>query len=258
MKIFSNQNTKVKEIIKLQQKSRERKKLGLFVVEGIQENILALKNEFSPVSFFVYDDLFKDALKLNKTDIFHISKEIFDKIAYRKTTGGIVGVYRTKEFDIKTLKRDNLLLVVLESVEKPGNLGAILRTCDAAKVDAVIVCDAKVDFFNPNVIRSSVGTIFTQKIINLDKNDVLSFCENNEIQILSTFLREDTHDIYTVNLTPSTALVFGTEAEGLSNFWHEKATKTIKIPMNGQVDSLNVSNAVAVSVFESYRQRNSC
>lgn len=256
MEISSSQNKKIKQLTKLQQKSRERKKLQLFVVEGVQENRLAISNGFEAVQFFVCHEIFDAVIPLPKVDTFSVSKEMYEKIAYRSTTGGILGVYKTKVFELKDLKTlENPLLVVLEAVEKPGNLGAILRSCDAAKVDAVIVCDPKADFFNPNVIRSSVGTVFTQKIITTETSEFLNFCTENQIQTLATYLRDDTWNLYDVDLTQPSALIFGTEAVGLSDIWSQKATKTVKIPMLGQVDSLNVSNAVAVCVFEAVRQR---
>lgn len=256
MEISSAQNQKVKQLIKLQQKSRERKSQNLFVVEGLQENRLALQNGFTAVQFFICTEFFKMEFDLPNAEIYPVTKSVFEKIAYRTSTGGIIGVYKTKTFDVETLNSiKNPIIVVLEAVEKPGNLGAILRSCDAAKVDAVVVCDPKADFFNPNVIRSSVGTVFTQKIITTEIDEFLSFCTENNIQTLATYLRDDTINLYKTNLTQPTALIFGTEATGLSNIWAEKATSTVKIPMLGQVDSLNVSNAVAVCVFEAVRQR---
>ena len=256
VQITSTQNAKIKQLIKLQQKSRERKSTNSFVVEGLQENRLALANGFKPKQFFVQENLYDDSLALTKVETYQVTREVFDKIAYRSTTGGIVGVYETRHFDLDSLKeKANPLIVVLEAVEKPGNLGAILRTCDAAQVDAVIVCDRLVDFFNPNVIRSSVGTLFTNTLISCEKEDLMKFCQKNGISVYATFLREDTQSLYDVNLKKSSALVFGTEATGLSEFWAENADATIKIPMLGQVDSLNVSNAVAISVYEAVRQR---
>lgn len=256
VQITSLQNTKVKQLTKLQQKSRERNKSGTFVVEGIQENRLALENNFEPTQFFVQPEIFKNALELPNAEVFEVNQEVFNKIAYRNSTGGIVGVYKSKNFDLAQLiDKVNPLLVVLEAVEKPGNLGAILRTCDAAQVDAVIVCDRLVDFYNPNVIRSSVGTVFTNKLIGCDKTEVVDFCQKNNLAMYATFLREDTKSLYEVGLNEASAIIFGTEATGLSDFWAEHATQTIKIPMLGQVDSLNVSNAVAVCVYEAVRQR---
>ena len=256
MEISSIQNNKIKNLIKLSEKSRDRKREGLFVVEGIQENRLALKNDFEPVQFFVQEEIFQAQLQLPYKEYYAVSRQVYDKIAYRSTTGGIVGVYKSKSFKLADLKlKENLLLTVLEAVEKPGNLGAVLRSADASASSAVVICDSKVDFYNPNVIRSSVGTVFTNTLISCGKEELTDFCKVNQIQILATYLRPDTVNLFDSDLKIPTAIVFGTESDGLSDFWAEKADQTIKIPMLGQVDSLNVSNAVAVCLFEAVRQR---
>ncbi|MRJ10443.1 RNA methyltransferase [Ornithobacterium rhinotracheale] len=262
MLISSVQNQKIKDLIKLQQKSRDRKKTGLLVAEGVQENLLALQNGFEAESFFVCPDFFSDEelkQKLPENQIFEITQEIFEKIAYRKTTGGILGVYKQKLNDLQDLKHiENPLIVVLEQVEKPGNLGAILRSADAAGADAVVVCDERADLFNPNAVRSSVGTIFTNRLIATTPQELAHYCKQRQIQILATFLRDDTRDLFACQMKAGTALIFGTEATGLSDFWLNEATHTLKIPMLGKVDSLNVSNAVAVCLYEAVRQRRSC
>lgn len=255
MEISSFQNPKIKQLLKLQQKSRERSKINQFVVEGVQENRLALMNDYKPVQWFVCEPIFQNQFKLQEGNVYYVSKEIFEKIAYRQTTGGLVGIYESKSFNLEHIKKENPLMVVLEAVEKPGNLGAILRSCDAAQVDAVVICDRKVDFYNPNVIRSSVGTVFTNTLVATDKETLVEFCKTRGIQMLSTFLRDDTISLYQTQLNQPTALVFGTESTGLSNDWLSYSNQTIKIPMLGQVDSLNVSNAVAICVFEALRQR---
>jgi TrmH family RNA methyltransferase len=174
----------------------------------------------------------------------------------RKSTGGIIGVYKTKSSTLTDLQLpENALVVVLEAVEKPGNLGAVLRTGDGAKVDAVIVCDETVDFFNPNVIRSSVGTLFTNQIASASKEAVLEFLKSHSIQVVSTFLRDETKNLYETDFTKSSAIILGTEATGLSDFWADHSDSLIKIPMLGFVDSLNVSNAAAICVYEAVRQR---
>lgn len=256
MQIESLQNPRIKNLIKLQEKSRERKAQGLFLVEGLQENDLALKGGFEAVEFYICDAIFQNQIDLGQTKQFDITKAIFEKLAYRKSTGGIIGVYKTKSTQLNDLKLPkNALIVVLEAVEKPGNLGAILRTADGAKVDAVLVCDETVDFYNPNVIRSSVGTLFTNQIASGSKENVLNFLKNQNINIVSTFLREDTKNLYDTDFTQSSAIVLGTEATGLSDFWADESDVLIKIPMLGFVDSLNVSNAAAICVYEAVRQR---
>ncbi len=253
----SLQNPKIKNLLKLQEKSRERKKQGLFVVEGTQENQLALEGGFEPVEFFICPDIFTNSFEIKTSIQNEVSKALFEKIAYRSTTGGIIGVYHVKTKELSDVRLpENALIVVLESVEKPGNLGAVLRTCDGAGVDLVVVCDPLVDFFNPNVIRSSVGTVFTNQLVSTSKEELVNWLKKEKIQILSTFLNENTKSLYDINFSKGSALVFGTEAFGLSEFWVKNSDELIKIPMNGKVDSLNVSNAAAICIYEAVRQKN--
>jgi len=257
MQIESAQNPKIRNLLKLQEKSRERKKQGLFVVEGIQENKLALSSGYEPEEFFVCEPIFNNALDFSEFKTFNITPALFEKIAYRGTTGGITGIYKTKSFDLKEIKLpENALIVILEAVEKPGNLGAVLRTCDGANVDLLIVCDPLADFYNPNVIRSSIGTVFMNQTVSEEKEKVVDWLRQNKIQVVSTFLREETKDLYEINLNKSSAIVLGTEAFGLSDFWAENSDILIKIPMNGKADSLNVSNAAAICIYEAFRQKN--
>ncbi|MGV0832850.1 TrmH family RNA methyltransferase [Empedobacter brevis] len=256
MLIESLQNPRIKNLLKLQEKSRERKSQNLFIVEGTQENELALKGGYEAVEVYICEDIYIKSIDFDQAKIFTITKQVFEKLAYRKSTGGIVGVYKTKSSSLTDLQLpEKPLIVILEAVEKPGNLGAVLRTGDGAKVDAVIVCDETVDFFNPNVIRSSVGTLFTNQIASANKEAVLAFLQSNHIQVVSTFLREETKSLYETDFNQSSAIVLGTEATGLSDFWADYSDSLIKIPMLGFVDSLNVSNAAAICVYEAVRQR---
>jgi len=256
MQIESLQNQKIKNLLKLQEKSRERKNQGLFIVEGTQENELAINGGYEAVEIYICEDIYDSNIKFGNPRRFEITTAIFEKLAYRKSTGGIIGVYKTKASNLEDLNLpENPLVVVLEAVEKPGNLGAVLRTGDGAKVDAVIVCDETVDFFNPNVIRSSVGTLFTNQIASASKEAVLAFLKEKNIQVVSTFLRDETISLYDAKFTLGSAIILGTEATGLSDFWADNSDALIKIPMLGFVDSLNVSNAAAICVYEAVRQR---
>ncbi|HCC93493.1 MAG TPA: RNA methyltransferase [Flavobacteriaceae bacterium] len=256
MLIESLQNPRIKNLLKLQEKSRERKNQGLFIVEGTQENELAIKGGYEAVEIYICEDIYNKSIDFGQAKVFTITKQVFEKLAYRKSTGGIIGVYKTKSSTLTDLQLpENALVVVLEAVEKPGNLGAVLRTGDGANVDAVIVCDETVDFFNPNVIRSSVGTLFTNQIASASKEAVLDFLKSKNIQVVSTFLREETKNLYETDFTKSSAIILGTEATGLSDFWADNSAVLIKIPMLGLVDSLNVSNAAAICVYEAVRQR---
>ena len=256
MQIESLQNQKIKNLLKLQEKSRERKNQGLFIVEGTQENELAIKGGYEAVEIYICEDIYESNIKFGNPRRFEITRAIFEKLAYRKSTGGIIGVYKTKASKLEYVNLpENPLVVVLEAVEKPGNLGAVLRTGDGAKVDAVIVCDETVDFFNPNVIRSSVGTLFTNQIASASKEEVLAYLQERNVQVISTFLRDETISLYEANFTSGSAIILGTEATGLSDFWADNSEALIKIPMLGFVDSLNVSNAAAICVYEAVRQR---
>lgn len=257
MQIESLQNPKIKNLLKLQEKSRERKKQGLFVVEGIQEVELALKSGFEVNEFFICESIFQNQISISKSQTKFVAEALFEKIAYRGTTGGIVGIFKIKKNDLSEIKlSDNALIVVLESVEKPGNLGAILRTCDGAGVDALLICDPLLDFYNPNVIRSSVGTIFTNQFAAEKKENIINWLKLNKIQIISTYLRDDTKSLYDVDFKGKSAIVLGTENSGLTEDWLENSDFLVKIPMNGMVDSLNVSNAAAICIYEAIRQKN--
>lgn len=256
MYIESAQNQRIKNLIKLQQKSRERKNQGVFLVEGFQENDLALKAGFEAVEFYICDEIFDGSIDLNNYKVFKLSPALFEKLAYRKTTGGILGMYKVKENSLNDIQlKDRALVVVLESIEKPGNLGAVLRTCDAAGVDLLIVCDPLVDFYNPNVIRSSVGTVFTNQIAVANQEEVVDWLKLNQVKIYSTYLRDDTKNLYAIDFREKIALILGTENSGLSDFWLEVSDDLIKIPMHGKVDSLNISNAAAICIYEAVRQK---
>lgn len=180
---------------------------------------------------------------------------MFNKIAYRESTGGIIALAEQKQHQLSDLiLGKNPLLLILEGVEKPGNLGAMLRTADAAAVEAVIICDERVDFYNPNVIRSSVGCVFTNQIAASPSDKTIHWLKQNNIQILCTYLKAST--IYTeVDFTKPSAIVMGTESLGLSEQWIENSTRNLIIPMQGKIDSMNVSTAAAVVIFEASRQR---
>jgi len=160
-----------------------------------------------------------------------------------------------KHFSLDTLQLpEKPFIIVLESVEKPGNLGAILRTADAAGVDAIIVCDPQTDFYNPNVIRSSIGCIFTKQVIACGSKEALQWMKQKDIRIFATDLAASEW-YHETDFTQPSAIVMGTEADGLTNFWLRNADSRIKIPMRGYIDSLNVSVSTAVITFEAMRQR---
>ncbi len=257
MFIESLKNSKIKELLLLQQKQKERKIKNLFLVEGIQENRWAIDSFFTVQEFFVCETIFNNQLILpTDTKISFLSKPVFEKIAYRKTTGGIIGLYKTKALELENLElKKNPVIVILESLEKPGNLGAILRSAEACGVDAIILSDSLIDLYNPNVIRSSVGTAFLIPVVSSTKANIKAWLKQNKINSYATFLSNTSQSLYNFDYTEPTAFVFGTESTGLDKEWLDFCSHKIIIPMSGKIDSLNVSNACSICVFEAMRQR---
>ena len=253
MLIESLQNEKIKYISKLLSDNRFRKKSGVFLVEGKQENKSAQKFGYQLESLYIAPDIYDEEISNEKVEL--ISAKIYEKLAYRGNVEGIIGIYKVKENQLENLKiKTNSIIIVVEGVEKPGNLGAILRSCEAFGIAAVIVTDTKVDFYNPNVIRSSVGCIFGMNIFNARNEETIEFLEKNNFQIFTTIMSKDATMIHTKNLSEKSALIFGTEHSGLSKFWENKG-ENILIPMAGTIDSLNLSNAVAIVCYETLRQK---
>ena len=258
--ITSVQNPYIKSLVLLQEKSKERKKTGTFLIEGIREIELALKGgyELETVLFLPEINPEEQILKLvgNNTQLIEISKEVYQKLAYRDTTEGILAVAKSKSFSLSDLKLpENPLILVAEAPEKPGNIGAMLRTADAANLDAVIIANPKSDMYNPNIVRSSVGCIFTNQIAVGSTSEIIDFLKENKIDFYAATLQNST-SYHVQDYTTSTALVVGTEATGLSQEWRDNATQNIIIPMQGEIDSMNVSVAAAILIFEAKRQRN--
>lgn len=260
LQITSLQNAKVKEVALLKEKSRERKKKKRFILEGERELSLALAGNYELDSIFYNPDIFKDSNFINSLncDVYEVTKEIYNKIAYRETTEGILGVLKTKEHELERFKFENNspLIVVAEAPEKPGNIGALLRTCDAANVDLVIIANPRTDLYNPNIIRSSVGTVFTTNVATGNTNEVLNFLTKNNVSIYCAELNAS-ENYHLKDYKSASAIVVGTEATGLSQEWlsHPK-TQNIIIPMQGKIDSMNVSVAASIIIFEAKRQRN--
>lgn len=256
--ITSAQNSFIKSLILLQEKAKARKQSGTFLIEGIREIELAIKGNYEIetilICFEVIDKSFNPSI-FQSLNTIEISKEVYQKLAYRDTTEGIIAVAKTKSHQILDLQLpENPLILVMESIEKPGNIGAMLRTCDAAKVDAVIIANPKTDLYNPNMVRSSVGCLFTNQIATASTEETIAFLQQNNINFYSATLQNST-PYHTQNFTKPTALVVGTEATGLTEPWREKATQNIIIPMQGEIDSMNVSVAAAILLFEAKRQR---
>jgi RNA methyltransferase, TrmH family len=264
--VTSAQNQKIKELLALQEKSRARKAAGLFVVEGRRELGHCLDAGFVPRTLFIcgeilteeeLNDLLGKAERLNpKVGVIQIPYELYGKIAYREGTEGVIA-----EIEVKERTLDNLelgtdpLVIVLESVEKPGNLGAVLRSADAAGADAVIICDPLTDLYNPNLIRASIGAVFSRQVAVASSEEAIAWLKRKNIQILTAQL-QDSVLYYDTDMKKATAIVMGTESTGLTDIWRKAADVHIRIPMLGALDSLNVSVSAAILLFEAVRQRN--
>ncbi len=258
--ITSPQNPLIKEILVLQEKSRARKKSGLFIIEGKREITLALKGAYILEKVLFCPAIFNEgeleAFQILPENCIEIPIEIYKKIAQRGSTEGIIALAKSKELSLNSIVlKDNPLILVAEAPEKPGNIGALLRTADAANVDAVLIANPKTDLYNPNIIRSSVGCVFTNQIATGSTTEILSFLKGKNISMYCATLLASENYI-NQNFTTPTAIVVGTEATGLSQEWITNATQNIKIPMQGEIDSLNVSVSAAILIFEAKRQRN--
>jgi RNA methyltransferase, TrmH family len=258
--ITSLQNPRIKQIVQLS-KARERKAQGLTIVEGAREIELALKAGLVPEVIYVCPSLYSrsdyqgllDQIPQQKQ--IPISQPVFEKVAYREGSDGLIALFQPGSHRLKNLSLpDKPFIIVLEAVEKPGNLGAVLRTADAAKADAVIVCDPSTDLYNPNVIRSSVGCLFTVPIAVCTSEECLNWLHQAGIKSFAAELTASNW-YHECNFKEASAILMGTEADGLTDFWLKHADARIKIPMRGVIDSLNVSVSTAILTFEAMRQR---
>ena len=254
--ISSAQNPKIKLLLELQQKSAERRKHGLFVVEGRREVERCINNGYQVDTLFWCPEIFGDEEPVvDGARIFQVSADIYNKVAYRGGTEGVIAEVVAQQHTLDGLQlQKRPLVVVLESVEKPGNVGAILRSADASHVDAVIVCDPQCDLYNPNIIRASVGAFFNVPTVACTSEECIQWLKSHDIQILTAQL-QDSHYYYETDMSRATAIVMGTESTGLTDKWRQAANAHIKIPMLGIGDSLNVSVSAAILMFEAVRQR---
>lgn len=258
--ISSLQNPFIKNLIQIKEKSRARKKAGIFLIEGRREIVLAIKGGYELETILYNSEIISEdqinELSNQQTDIIEISKDVYQRLAHRDKTEGVLAVAKSKSHDLSDLKltSKNLLILVAEAPEKPGNIGALLRTADAANIDAVIVANPKSDLYNPNIIRSSVGCLFTNQIAIGMTSEIIEFLKENNVNIYCAALQAS--KLYTSrDYTKSTAIVMGTEATGLSEEWLKNSKQNIIIPMQGEIDSMNVSVAAGILIFEAKRQR---
>lgn len=260
--ISSTQNAMIKEVVQLKEKSRARKSTKQFIIEGKRELSLAVKGGYE-IERILFDskiisiEVIEKLMNTDNTELIEITSEVYEKIAYRSTTEGVIAVAKSKELSLQSIQFNTTtpLVLVAEAPEKPGNIGALLRTADAANVDAVIIANPKTDLYNPNIIRSSVGCVFTNQIAIGTTSEIIEFLKNNKINTYSAALKDNAENYHLQNFSEATAIVVGTEATGLSVEWLENSIKNIIIPMQGEIDSMNVSVAAGILIFEAKRQR---
>jgi RNA methyltransferase, TrmH family len=256
--LTSLQNPFIKSLVLLNEKAKARQQTGAFLIEGQKEISLAFKGGYEIETILFYPEICSEN-ELRKwsssAELIEITKEIFEKLAYRDTTEGVIGIAKSKDLNLSKLKLSpNPLILIAEAPEKPGNIGALLRTADAAKLDAVIIANPKGDLYNPNVVRSSIGCLFTNQIATGTTSEIISFLKEHKIAIYCATL-QNANSYTAEDYTIPTALVVGTEATGLSQEWRDAATKNVIIPMQGEIDSMNVSVSAAILIFEAKRQR---
>jgi TrmH family RNA methyltransferase len=253
--ITSLQNPRIKQIVKLRDDKKQRQHEGLMLVEGYDEISLALDAGHLPLTIFNAPELIRRQMRGTSAETLTVSPAVFEKMSQRENPDGWLAIFPIPRVSLEDLKLSNSPLIILaEAIEKPGNLGAILRTADAARVDAVLVCDPRVDAYSPNVVRASRGTVFTVPVVETKGTQALDYLQQRGIQILAATPSakvEYTH----LDLRGPLAVAVGTEDLGLSTLWMDHADTRVKIPMMGKVNSLNVSIATALIVYEVMRQR---
>ena len=255
MDITSLQNPRVKQIVKLREDKKQRQREGLMLVEGFDEIALALAAGYVPRTMLVAPTLARRQMEPVAAETLTVSAAVLEKISYRENPDGWLALFPIPRVSLDDLKLNpSPLIVVAESLEKPGNLGAVLRTADAAHVDAVLVCDPRVDAYSPNVVRASRGTIFTVPVVETKSTQGLVWLQRRGIRIVAA--TPSAEDEYTrQDLRGPLAVAVGTEDEGLTALWMNHADAKVKIPMMGKVNSLNVSIATALMIYEAVRQR---
>ena len=261
--ITSVQNSFIKELAQLKEKSRLRKQTQTFLIEGLREISLAIQGNYviqtilAATSIINNEAIEKLLDSVNyQIEVIEISNDIYQKLALRESTEGILAVAKSKDLSLNSIvfKNENPLILVAEAPEKPGNIGALLRTADAAGIDAVLIANPKTDIYNPNIIRSSIGCVFTTQIATGTTSEIISFLKEHNINIYGAALTASV-EYQTVDYTKPSAIIVGTEATGLTDEWLQNTAKNIIIPMRGAIDSMNVSVSAAIILFEAVRQR---
>lgn len=261
--ITSVQNSFIKELVLLKEKSRLRKQTQTFLIEGLREIGLAVQGNYVIQTILAATSIVnEDEIKklINAVDypieVIEISNDVYHKLAMRESTEGILAIAKSKDLSLESIvfKNENPLILVAEAPEKPGNIGALLRTADVAGLDAVLIANPKTDIYNPNIIRSSIGCVFTTQIATGTTSEIISFLKKQDINLYPAALTASV-EYQTVDYTKPSAIIVGTEASGLTADWLQNTSKNIIIPMRGAIDSLNVSVSAAIILFEAVRQR---
>ena len=261
--LTSLQNPKIKQLVKLRER-RERNNSQQFIIEGYRELLRAHENNYFIQSLFYCDPLFLgsnewsliESIRQSGVPCFSCTEAVFHKISYRDRPDGLIAIAPQRHVPIEAIKlaKQNSLFIVAEGIEKPGNLGTILRSSDAAGIDGLIVCDQCTDLFNPNVVRASVGTLFTVPVIEDSSANTLKWLKANNIPILAA--TPQAKSLYTeVDMRGPIAIAVGTEQIGLSELWMKESSLQVRIPMLGVADSLNVATATTLLLYEAVRQR---
>ncbi len=258
--ISSLQNPRIKELVHLLEKSRERRRQGLMVVEGLREISLALQSGVQPQAIFFCgrrtapEQLQPLLARGGSMPLFDLKEEVFAKIAYRDGVANAVLLGKSPETSLAQFRPRNGRIILIEGVEKPGNLGAVFRSADASGCGGIVVCDPAADLFNPNVLRSSLGCVFAVPAAVCTAEELLPWLQAEQYRLITTYM--DSPGGWTeLDLRGKTAVALGTEAVGLSDIWRDVAAANLRIPMKGLIDSLNVSNAAAVIMYELQRQQ---
>lgn len=277
IEITSAQNPRLKGFVRLKEKSRERTEAGLFLIEGYREIMRCIESRYK-IRALLFDAKNHDPQQLSDIEAainninninkrsdscttlyYSLKHELYSKLAYREQTESFMALAEAKRETLEQIefKKENgaPLLLVVESVEKPGNIGALLRTADACNVDAVLLCDSLTDLYNPNLIRASVGALFNLQVVTCSSSEAIRWIKGHNIKIITAQL-QDSCWYYNTDMTSACAIVMGSEAKGLTEQWRRAADARIKIPMLGISDSLNVSVSAAVLCYEAIRQRN--
>ena len=262
--ITSLQNPRVKNAVRLRE-GRHRQKQGRILIDGARELGRAIDAGIELVEVFVCrplcsgaeDRAVLDAVSHSTADVLTLSEPVFEKLAFGDRAEGLVAVAVTPETDLARLDLpESPLVAVLEGVEKPGNLGAVVRTADAAGLSAVVAADPRTDLYNPNAIRASLGTIFTMPVAAAANEETLPWLRRHELSVYAA--RVDARTLYSeVDFRRGSAIVLGSEARGLTAAWGAEWITPVRLPMQGAADSLNVSATAAVLFYEAHRQRTS-